>query len=95
MAAKPTPLTFTLSDPEPAAAPPPPAAPPPEGALDLTDPLLGDDLGPPPSPPAQTASAMTQASLAPALEPGVVLTRLELVLVLDVVNWVRSLWTLL
>ena len=77
MAAKPTPLTFTLSDPEPAAAPPPPAAPPPEGALDLTDPLLGDDLGPPPSPPAQTASAMTQASLAPALEPGVVLTRLD------------------
>jgi len=76
MAAKPTPLTFTLSDPEPAAAPPP-AAPPPEGALDLTDPLLGDDLGPPPSPPAQTASAMTQASLAPALEPGVVLTRLD------------------
>jgi hypothetical protein len=78
MALKPTPLTFTGDDPEPAgSAGPTPPVQTPEGALGLTDPLLGDDLRLPPSPPgSQVAPATTQSALAPALEPGVVLTRL-------------------
>jgi hypothetical protein len=81
MALKPTPLTFTGGDPEPAesAATPPPVEAPVEtagAALDLSDPL-GDDLGMPPSPPTSRNAPLTMGSpLAPALEPGVVLTRL-------------------
>ena len=82
MSLRPTPLTFTVNDPEApapeaeAAAPTPPDETP-EGVLDLTVPLLADDLAAPPPPSAsQVAPAAKPSPLAPALEPGVVLTRL-------------------
>jgi hypothetical protein len=72
-------LTFTGGEPEPtgsAVAAPPPAGTP-EGTLELTHRLADDDLGPlPPTPASQMATAPPQSPLAPALEPGVVLTRL-------------------
>ena len=72
MAPRPTPLTFSVGDAEPAAASEPPVAdqqtPP-----DLHDPAPDEDPGPRSS---AMATAAARVPLAPALEPGVVLTRL-------------------
>src|ERR1700722_4377652 len=70
MASNPSPLNFTDAPAEPVK--PAAADEAPDTALELSEPLPEEDLGPPPTPVATAANT----ALAPALEPGVVLTRL-------------------